>query len=451
MLQDGLIYQDSHMSSTEDFIKGLQPFTPGDGGNHSSGGPVLFADGKRLYTDSSESHTLISGDTGSGKTLRYILPMIYSCADAGESMVIIDPKGELVTKATPFLREKGYRPVVINLRSPQNSPDSFNPFGKINKLYFSGDKDSAILMLNDLIDKLFISRSAADKDKYWNESAGQFALGICKLILRLGEKLTIGELLDWRYGKYPEGKLKDLFQTLPASSDAYQDLAGIMTLTAENTKSCILSTFDQLIRLFKAAPSLTNMLSESTFDIDDIGLKRTAIFLVVPDEKTTFHFLATLFISQCYESLVEMADLLGGRLPKRVNFILEEFCNMPMLPDMVSMLTAARSRNIRFHLVIQSYEQLVDKYGEHVSKTILDNCATLIYLHSRELSFLQYISQLAGNNEFNRPLLPVSRLQRIQKNENIIFRDRCYPCLVKDIPMIFDYQVELGSVMPRSA
>lgn len=453
MLQDGLIYQDSHMSSTEDFIRGLQPFTPGDGGNHSSGGPVLFADGKRLYTDSSESHTLISGDTGSGKTLRYILPMIYSCADAGESMIIVDPKGELASKATPFLREKGYRPIIINLRNPQKSPDSFNPFEQVNKLYFSIPRDGnkAILLLNDLIDKLFYRRSSADKDQYWNESAGQFALGLSLLTLKFGEKLTINKLLDWRYKKYADGTLKKTFDDLPTDSEVYQNLAGVMALTAENTKSCILSTFDQLIRMFKAAPALTDMLSKSTFDVDDIGVKKMAVFLVVPDEKTTFHFLATLFISQCYKSLVEMADLLGGKLPVRVNFILEEFCNMPTMTDILSMLTAARSRNIRFHLVIQSYEQLVDKYDEHVSKTILDNCATLIYLHSRELSFLQYISQLAGNNEFNRPLLPVSRLQRIQKNENIIFRDRCYPYIVKDVPMIFDYQVELGSVMPQKS
>ncbi|MCD7785455.1 MAG: type IV secretory system conjugative DNA transfer family protein [Oscillospiraceae bacterium] len=336
----------------------------------------------------------------------------------------------------------------MNLRNPQKSPDSYNMFGKINKLYFSGDKNTAVLLLNDLLDRLFINRSSSDKDKYWNESAGQFALGICKLILELGQEITVSKLLQYRYEKYPNGALRRAFEALPKDSDVYQNLAGVMTLTAENTKSCIMSTFDQLIRIFRAAPALTEMLSSSSFDIDDIGVKKTAIFLVVPDEKTTFHFLATLFISQCYESLLESADGFGGSLPIRVNFILEEFCNMPMLTDMVSMLTAARSRNIRFHLVIQSYEQLVDKYGEHISRTILDNCGTLIYLHSREISFLEYISQLAGKNEFDRPLLSVSRLQRIQKNENIIFRGRCYPYLAKDVPLIFDYNVELGTVMP---
>ena len=69
---------------------------------------------------------------------------------------------------------------------------------------------------------------------------------------------------------------------------------------------------------------------------------------------------------------------------------------MPVLPDLISMLTAARSRNIRFHLVIQSYSQMIEKYGLNASQTVLDNCGNLIYLHSREMSFLKYISELAG-------------------------------------------------------
>ena len=196
------------------------------------------------------------------------------------------------------------------------------------------------------------------------------------------------------------GMLQNCFLALSTDSDIYQDLAGFMNLTAENTKTCITSTFDQLTGLFKASKALTEMMSGTTFSMEEIGKEKTAIFLVVPDEKTTYHFLAALFISQCYESLLDQADVCKGELPVRVNFILEEFCNMPKLDDIVSMLTAARSRNIRFHLVIQSYSQMKDKYDENVSRTIMDNCGNLIYLHTREISFLEYISKLAGQNEF---------------------------------------------------
>lgn len=450
MFQDGLQYQDSRMSTETEFQENLSAFCINNKKSKVKGGPVLFRKGDTAYSDSSEAHSLIVGDTGSMKTLRFVLPLIYSCAKAGESMVIVDPKGELARKTNSFLRELGYSTHVINLRKPQDSPDRWNPMGRVKKSYASGTagKKNAILQLNDLFDKLFYTRSDADKDKYWNETSGQFALGICGLMQSLGEDLTMKNLLMWRYEKLQDGTLQECFDSLPADSDTYQNLAGYMNLTAENTKSCILSTFDQLVRLFKASPDLTEMLSHDTFDLDDIGLKKTVVFLVVPDEKTTFHFLATLFVSQCYEALLETAEKFAGVLPVRVNFILEEFCNMPKLPDLVSMLTAARSRNIRFHLVIQSYSQMVDKYSDNISKTILDNCGNLIYLHTREMSFLNYISQLAGRNEYDRPLLSTSRLQHLRKNETVIFHDRCYPFITQNIPLIFEYPVELGKELP---
>lgn len=444
MFQDGLQYQNSYMSTEQEFCESLYAFDINDKTQPKQGGPVLFRKDHKAYLDAGEAHSLIVGDTGSMKTLRFVLPMIYTCAKAGESMVIVDPKGELARKSASFLREQGYSTHMINLRKPYQSPDKWNPMGRVKRSWAAGEEGAknAMLQLNDLFENLFFSRSSADKDKYWNETAGQFALGICGAMHYLGEDLTMKNLLKWRYQRLEDGTLQKCFSSFPMNSEIYQNLAGYMSLTAENTKSCILSTFDQLVRLFKASPDLTEMLSDDTFDMDDIGVKKMAVFLVVPDEKTTFHFLATLFVSQCYEALLEKAEDFEGTLPRRVHFILEEFCNMPKLSDLVSMLTAARSRNIRFHMVIQSYSQMSDKYGEYISKTILDNCGNLIYLHTREMSFLNYISQLAGNNEYGRPLLSTSRLQHLKKNETVIFHERCYPFITQDIPLIFEYGIE---------
>lgn len=280
------------------------------------------------------------------------------------------------------------------------------------------------MQLNDMLNDIFFRR-VDTKDPYWNESAGQLALGICLLLLALGEKLNMKNLLKWRYEKLADGTLDKCFRNLPTDGEIYQNLAGYLGMTAENTKSCIRSTFDQLVRVFKSAPALTEMLNDTSFDIERIGEAKAAVFVVIPDEKTTFHFLATLFISQCYTTLLETAERHGGSLPRRTNIILEEFCNLPALGDIVPMITAARSRNIRLHMVIQSYGQLVEKYGENVSRAILDNCGNMIYLHTREMDFLTYISRLAGNNEYGRPLISTSRLQRLQKNETIIFHGRC--------------------------
>ena len=445
MYIDGLSFQDSRMATCNEFIDDLNMYDINDTTNTWKGGPILFRDNNKIYIDGSEAHSLIVGDTGSMKTLRYVLPLIYSCSRAEESMIIVDPKGELSNKMASYLKRNDYKTVIINLRNPHSSPDQWNPFGRIHQAFKSKnsrERENAEMLLNDLLNILFFSRSSAEKDQYWNESAGQFALGICELIENIGDELNIANILKWRHQMLNDGTLKKYFEMLSPDSSIYQNLAGCMLLKAENTKSCILSTFDQLFRVFNASSSLTKMLSDSTFNFNRIIYEKTAIFLIVPDEKTTFHFLATLFVNQCYEMLVEQAENFSGKLPRRINFILEEFCNMPKIADIISMLTAARSRNIRFHLVVQSYEQMIDKYDEHICKTIMDNCGNLIYLHSRELSFLQYISSLSGENKYEHPLLSVSRLQRIMKNETLIFHDRCYPYMVKDVPLIFEYPVQ---------
>lgn len=441
MLNDGLKYSDSRMAKESEFIENLASFDLKSTEGLYTGGPVLFRKDNICYTDGSDVHDLIIGDTGSMKTLKFVLPLLYSCAMANESMVIVDPKGELVRKAGPFLERRGYQNVVLNWRRPQESPDHWNPFDRVQKAYNRGEsgRDDSENYLNDLLQNLFFGRTEKGKDPYWNEVSGQVARGICKLILKINEPLSMKSILEWRHTKMKDGTLQNCFLSLPTDSDIYQNLAGFMNLTAENTRTCIESTFDQLTRLFSSSKALTDMMSNTTFAMERIGKEKTAIFLVVPDEKTTYHFLATLFITQCYESLLDHADQYGGALPVRVNFILEEFCNMPKLDDIVAMLTAARSRNIRFHIVIQSYSQMIDKYGENVSKTLMDNCGNLIYLHTREISFLEYISKLAGKNEFGRPLLSVSSLQHLKKSETVIFHDRCYPMVVQNLPLIFEY------------
>lgn len=443
MLNNGLVYSDSRMATEKEFIEDLLPFNINSSEELSKGGPVLYYKNNICYSDISDVHSLTIGDTGSMKTLKFVLPLIYSCAIANESMVIADPKGELIRKTGSFLKKRGYNTVVLNWRRPQESPDHWNPFDRVQEAYNLGEtgRDEAENYLNDLLQSLFFNRTETGKDPYWNETAGQLARGISKLILKIDEKLSMRSILDWRHAKMKDGTLRECFHALPMDSDIYQNLSGFLNLTAENTRTCIESTFDQLTGLFASSKALTEMMSDTTFKMNDIGKTKTAIFLVVPDEKTTYHFLMSLFISQCYECLVDKADLYGGKLPVRVNFVLEEFCNMPKLEDIVAMLTAARSRNIRFHIVIQSYSQMIDKYGDNVSKTVMDNCGNLIYLHTREISFLEYISKLAGKNEFGRPLLSVSRLQHLRKNETVIFHDRCYPIVVQDLPLIFDYPI----------
>ena len=436
-----LSYQDSRMATPSELSKSLRPFSISNTIS-CAGGPVLLRDGDTAYSDPSEAHTMIIGDTGSTKTLRFVQPLIRSCAYAGESMVVIDPKGTLYKESKPILAKCGYEAVhVLDFRNPDKSPDCWNPLEPVAmamRQKIGGGKDLAFQRLADTIEVLFFRRQSEKADPYWNEAAGQYALGIGQSFVESGstELLTIGNIIKLRHN---ENDLIKICKKLPTDSEAYNNIISVAAMEAEKTKGCILSTFDQLTRLFMTSPSLTKMLSKQSFRMSQLGERKTAIFVVIPDEKTTYHFLAQLFISQCYTILLEAANRRNGRLKVRVNCILEEFCNIPKIEDILPMMTAARSRNIRLHLVIQSYGQLLEKYGEDSARAILDSCGNWIYLHTREYYFLKYISDVVGKDSHDRPLLSTSKLQHLDKNETLILHDRCYPIVVKDIPLIFEY------------
>lgn len=459
MLENGLHYSDSRSATTNEFTEDLSSFDIRKTREKTDGGIILYRDCNRIYSDASDRHNMIVGNTGSMKTLRFVLPLLYSTARANESMIVMDPKGELAAKMYPFLKENGYEISILNWRNPGESFDCWNPMGRIQRIYNSAAAaksaaatarlEEADNKLLDMIHALFNKRSHADKDTYWNESAGQVALGICRLLLRAKKPLTISNLLEMKHAMvFDDLEFSELYDRYGDDS-VVNSLSCYLGLSAQNTKSCISSTFDQLVSALSASTALQQMMSRDTIQVESIGLKKQAIFMVVPDEKTTFHFIAKMFIKQCYEQLLDNAEKCGGSLPVRMNFILEEFCNIPEIPDIAPMLTAARSRNIRFTLVIQSYGQMVDKYGTNISKTILDNCGNLIYLHTNEYEFLTYISNLAGKNEYGRPFISTSRLQHLKRNETLIFHDRCYPFLVQDVPLIFDYPIKLGTSLPK--
>ena len=153
--------------------------------------------------------------------------------------------------------------------------------------------------------------------------------------------------------------------------------------------------------------------------------------------------LAAMFIKQLYEILIrEAQNEEDGTLPVRVNFLLDEFCNIPKIPDMPSMISAARSRNMRYFLVAQSKHQLVGRYQEDAD-TIKGNCDNWVFLTSKELDLLTEISSLCGDivtaSHEKRPLISVSELQRFskEKGEALIMHARQYPFIsqLADIDM----------------
>ena len=194
------------------------------------------------------------------------------------------------------------------------------------------------------------------------------------------------------------------------------------------------------------------MLSHSDIDLESIGEKPTAVFIVIQDEKKTYHSLVTILLKQIYETLISVAQRHGGKLPVRTNFLLDEFANMPPLKDVTTMITAARSRQIRFTMIIQNFAQLDDVYGKEEAETIRGNCGNIIYLITTELKALEEISKMCGEVKSKKddktastPLVTVSDLQRMKQFEVIILRMRKQPFKTKFTPY---FKLDWGKKYP---
>lgn len=408
-------------------------------------GIPLINDGKRIWVDDGEYHNLIIGSTGAGKTEMTIQPMVKVLAKKGESMIITDPKGEIYEKNALELQEKGYNIVLLNFRNPQNG-NCWNPLTLPYQLYVSGNQDKACELLEDLALNILYDEASKGQDPFWEKTSADYFAGLSLALFEDAqpEEINLNSInLMTTAGEDKIGNttyIKEFFSDKDQGSPAYINVAS--TLMAPNeTKSSILSVFKQKIKLFSSRENLSEMLSHSDFDMHNIGRKKTAVFIVIQDEKKTYHSLVTIFLKQCYETLISVAQESGGKLPYRTNFILDEFANMPPLKDVTTMVTAARSRKIKFTFVIQNFAQLYEVYGKENGETIKGNCGNIIYLISSELAALEEISKMCGevkskekDKTASTPLVTVSDLQRLPQWTLIALRIRKMPFKTKLTP-----------------
>ena len=425
----------------------------------TAGGIPLINDGKKMWVDDGEGHNLIIGSTGAGKTQVAIFPLVHSLAKHDESMIITDPKGEIYETTAEMLKKRGYNVVLLNFRNPQQG-SGWNPLHLPYKYYKEGNSDKANELTDDLAKNILYDENNKGNDPFWENTSADYFSGICLGLFEDAKEneinlnsvnlfTTIGEDKCGPNSTYSNEYFR---LTKDPTSPAY--VSASSTISAPNeTKGSILSVFKQKIRLFASRENLSEMLSHSDFEFEDIGKKKTAVFIVIQDEKKTYHSLVTIFLKQCYETLVDYAQKCGGKLPYRTNFILDEFANMPPLKDVDAMVSAARSRRMRFYFVIQNYAQLSEVYGKEKGNTIKGNCTNIIYLISSEIDALEEISKACGEIkvktdkkdkdgkaiEETRPLITISDLQTLKMGEIILLRLRMPPFRTK---LKLNYQID---------
>jgi len=423
----------------------------------ASCGTVLIQGKKKneILTTRDEFHTFVIGETGSGKTRRVVLPTIRLLSKTGESMVITDPKGELYRYTAKALERKGYDVKVINLKEPLTG-NRYNPLSVIDRLYHSGseeDREEALVQVKDLLQSMK-ERIHDESQVFWENTASTILQGIILLILDRGKEgnlsyasiSSVFQEITYIVNEYetkinerrprfgetsPYDALNEFVNALPSGNEIKTCLMPCISSSGK-TRQSYLSIIGSMLAPYCDQSGLQDNMRASDLSFEQLGEKPTALFMIFPDYSDSMYTLGSLYVTQIYQALVRMADKQkNGLLRNKVYFILDEFANFARIPDISSMLTAARSRGIRFTLICQSMEQLISEYTEPGAETMMANCRVWIYMNCRNLPFLNRLVDLCGkqilSNGSQVPLVSVSELLHLRVGEVLVLNDRCRP------------------------
>ncbi len=378
----------------------------------------------------------------------------------GSSMIMTDPKGELFSLHSQFLVDRGYNVLLLDLRDTYSS-SRWNPLGDIWDMYAEyvelgkgiiahrdsmdnypeldrpdGDANEGSLWfewkghayadpshcqddvavkrqqiydemyedLNDLVS--VICPVENEKDPVWEKGARSIIMSTCLAMLEDSEDPRLGMTKE-KFNFFNINKaltnsenefaaLKDYFNGRSKLSQAYT-LSRQVLSAADTTLSSYMSiTFDKL-NMFNDR-GLCGLTSATDVDAAGFAERPTALFMKIPDEKDTRHGLAAVFILCMYKALIKVASSREDlSLPRNVYFILDEFGNMPKIEKFDKMITVGRSRKIWFNMVVQSYSQLSNVYGNEVADIVKSNCGMKMFIGSNDIGTCEEFSKLCGN------------------------------------------------------
>lgn len=354
--------------------------------------------------------------------------------------MVTDPKGELYQRTAKEVANQGYEIYCLNLRD-LSAGKSWNPLSLPYRLYHSGEKAKAMELVNELA--VLMTDEESNTEKFWIYTTVDVLCGLIFYLFEIEEEVNCTLLnLNKLWKSYTDGRRSFLEQVKRKfGSTMIMNKFSPLDNSSDKTVGSIEAVVSMALNRIMINEEMIKYLSKNSIKLEEVAEKKVAIYLVVPDENKTYHFVVSLFLEQLYEVLIKKAQSCPkNTLGIRMNFLIDEFANIPKLENMDSMITASRSRNIRFHLIIQSMKQLRHKYEEYAD-VICSNCSNWIYLYSKEYELLQEISRLCGeviyDNGIRVPLFSEFDLQHLdkEKGEALVLSGRNYPCIsnLKDV------------------
>lgn len=416
---------------------------------YEKGGIPLYSDTKRMLVNTSDTHTLITGATGSRKTRSVIYEMILNIAKANEkqNMVIHEPKEEINELTYRFLKEQGYDVYVINFRNPSKS-DHYNFFDSITNL-MKNDRKKAKRKLGDICTQLFEDQLKNEKDSYWLSTVCDYFAALYEVLnvisnhnkkyVNIINLIELHRILAVR-GGITARAIKDYLKE--QNEQGIIDSLNSVLDNAQDTKKNLMSMVNNPFNVFE---SISNIIYKSDFTPKDLATKPVCLFLVTPDESDEYNFMISLIVKQLYSELIDIASTYkDNTLPVTVNFIIDEFGSLPKIDSFNSMISAARSRNIRFHLVIQTFSQLREKYNDFGAVNIFNNCGICICMRANDYELEALLKKSVGNTVLpytNKqvPLIFDGFLRCLEKGQALILAQGVKKPIMVRLPDISEY------------
>ena len=337
--------------------------------------------------------------SGSGKSASYSIPNAYQCLG---SYVFTDPKGELYDRTAGYLKQNGYEIKVLNLVRPQYS-DGYNPL-----MHISSELDVDVIA-NTIVKGQ--QSESGKSDPYWDDMAEMLLKALIYYLIatRPEEEQNLAscaELVRAANNNKGSNLLTELISQLPYDHPARMYYKSI-EIAPEKTYSSILSSLQSKLGKFDSK-EIAELTSTDTIKFEDIGNKKTAVYVISSDTHTAYDFLLTIFFSQMIQQLYDYADLNGGRLKEQTFFILDEFANIGKIPDFDKKISTSRSRKISFSVILQNIDQLEAVY-EKSYETIMGNCDTHVFLGSNSFKTVEYFSKALGEKTIGRDSVSINR------------------------------------------
>ena len=342
-------------------------------------------------------NVIVIGGSGSGKTRFYVKPQLMQMTDH-VSYVVTDPKGTIIVECGLMLVNHGYQIKVLNTINFSKSMH-FNPFH-----YIRSEKD-VLKLVNTIIANTKGEGEKATED-FWVKAERLLYTALIGYIWYEApeEEQNFSTLLEFINASETREEDEDfknavdeLFEELEAENPEHFAVRQYRKykLAAGKTAKSILISCGARLAPFDIA-ELRELTSYDELELDKLGDRKTAMFVIISDTDDTFNFIVAIMYTQLFNLLCDKADdVYGGRLPYHVRLLLDEFSNIGQIPKFDKLIATIRSREISASIILQSQSQLKTIYKD-AAETILGNCDTMLFLGGKESSTLKEISETLG-------------------------------------------------------